>query len=136
MKRKNQIDMGMKDSKTLWLALCLFCMATTTLLAQSSSGRYVPCDELPDLMTKYQADQSSLVRFYSPATAAGRWWGRVSDAGGSPERRARYVQLRNDYIAQLEKLDFASLPQECKVDYILFKRDLERDNAQAKEKEA
>jgi len=129
--------MGMKTTKTLRMALCLICMgATLNALSQAPQRLYVPCDELPDLMTKYQADHSSLVRFYSPATSGGRGWGRTYDSGGSPERRARYTQLRKDYITQLEKLDFGSLPQECKVDYILFKRDLERDNAQAKEKEA
>lgn len=127
----------MNTTNALRLALCLFGLATSlNLSAQNAQGLYVPCDELPDLMTKYQADHSSLVRFYTPATPGNRGWGRSYDAGGSPERRARYVQLRNEYLARLEKLDFNALPQECKVDYILFKRDLERDNAQAKEKEA
>jgi len=129
--------MGMKNTIALRLALCLICLgASLNLRAQSSQGLYVPCHELPDLMTKYQADHSALVRFYTPAPPGNRGWGRTYDAGGSPERRARYAQLRNEYLAQLDALDFNALPQECKVDYILFKRDLERDNALAKEKEA
>ncbi|MEH6681826.1 MAG: DUF885 family protein [Sediminicola sp.] len=90
---------------------------------------FVPCQELPDLMTKYDADESALVRFYSPASS-GRY-GRVSDPGGSQERRERMTQLRQDYLGKLHKLDFNSLPQECKVDYILFQRDLESEISKA-----
>src|SRR5262249_51306512 len=42
----------------------------------------------------------------------------------SPELRARLGALDREYLAKLEGLDFGSLPQECKVDYILMKRDL------------
>ena len=69
---------------------------------------YVPCQEMPDVMTKYEADYGALVRFYAPGSS-GRW-GRTNDPGGSPERRARMTKLRNDYLAKLAKLDFNALP--------------------------
>ncbi|RIV50393.1 DUF885 domain-containing protein [Flagellimonas taeanensis] len=84
-------------------------------------------------MTKYGADYSALVRFYAPGARGS--WGRTSDPGGSPERRERMTKLRNDYLAKLAKLDFNALPQECKADYVLFKRDLEKENTEAKEQE-
>jgi hypothetical protein len=43
----------------------------------------------------------------------------------SPEKRERYKQLAVDYISKLKVLEFNSLPQGCKADYILFKRDLD-----------
>ncbi|TRZ45429.1 DUF885 domain-containing protein [Robertkochia solimangrovi] len=85
-------------------------------------------------MTKYNADHDALVRFYSPASRG--YYGRTFDAGGSPERRIRMSELRKDYLSKLSKIDFEGLPQECKVDYILFKRDLEKEVAAAVEKEA
>ncbi|MEE1963710.1 DUF885 family protein [Allomuricauda taeanensis] len=107
---------------------------STSLNAQAKQeALYVPCEEIPDLMTKYGADYSALVRFYAPGARGS--WGRTSDPGGSPERRERMTKLRNDYLAKLEKLDFNALPQECKADYVLFKRDLEKENTEAKEQE-
>lgn len=107
---------------------------STSLNAQAKQeALYVPCEEIPDLMTKYGADYSALVRFYAPGARGS--WGRTSDPGGSPERRERMTKLRNDYLAKLAKLDFNALPQECKADYVLFKRDLEKENTEAKEQE-
>jgi uncharacterized protein (DUF885 family) len=48
----------------------------------------------------------------------------ISTEGGSPEKRARLDELCHEYLKKLDGIDFKSLPQECKVDYILFKRDL------------
>jgi len=41
------------------------------------------------------------------------------------KKRARLEALYRDYLKKLEQIDFKSLSQECKVDYILFKRDLD-----------
>jgi len=60
--------------------------------------------------------------------------GASFDGVGSPERREKLTALYQDYLARLEKLDFKSLPQECKADYILFKRDMnEKLRTSAKE---
>ncbi len=116
-------------------AMLLMGSISMSLNAQSQEvALFVPCEEMPDLMTKYSADQSALVRFYAPG-ASGRW-GRTFDPGGSPERRERMTKLRNDYLAKLQELDFNALSQECKADYVLFKRDLEMENAEAEEQEA
>ncbi|SHG16180.1 protein of unknown function [Arenibacter palladensis] len=126
----------MGNKKKLWVASFFLIMGSISmsLTAQTQEiSLYVPCEEMPDLITKYSADYNVLVRYYSPSSI-GRW-GRKLNAGVSPECRERLTKLREDYLAKLRKLDFNSLPQECKVDYILFKRDLEKENMEAKEQE-
>src|SRR5579863_9225347 len=105
------------------------CMATSALLftaggtgrAQVSPDPYVPCQEMPALMENYQADARAITRFYNSSFYGTRF--RGSDAV-SPELRARLGALDRQYLNKLEGLDFNALPQECKVDYILFRRDL------------
>ena len=127
----------MRNKTKIWVASFFLMMGSVSmsLMGQTQEiALYVPCEEMPDLMTKYKADYNVLVRYYSPS-ASGRW-GRKLKAGASPECRERLTKLRQDYLAKLQKLDFNSLPQECKVDYVLFKRDLEKENVDAKEQEA
>ena len=63
------------------------------------------------LLTQYEADQRSLSRFYVVT--------------GSPERRERFQQLNSDYLKQLEQLDFDRMTTDSRVDYLLFKRDVQ-----------
>ncbi|MBK1438690.1 DUF885 family protein [Parapedobacter sp. ISTM3] len=70
----------------------------------------VPCQEVPHLIQQFAADRRAINRFYVVTM--------------SPERRARLVALYNDYLKFLAQLDFDALNQECKVDYILFQRNL------------
>jgi hypothetical protein len=74
------------------------------------SRDYVPCNEMPDVMQNYYADITALDRVYI--------------VKGSPEKRERYKKLAEDYLSKLKGIQFSSLPQECKADYVLFKRDL------------
>ena len=98
-------------------------LAPSATKAQVSPNAYVPCQEMPDLMENYNADVRALVRFYT-----GNFFGSRNDGnamtGGSPDKRARLEALNHEYLDKLARLDFKSLPQECKVDYILFQRDL------------
>jgi uncharacterized protein (DUF885 family) len=99
-----------------------------------SKNEYVPCQEMPDLMQNYNADYRALVRFYTPSTGnAFRGGGSADAAYGSPEKRERLDKLNKEYLKKLEALDFNSLPQECKVDYVLFKRDINEKIRQAAE---
>jgi len=108
------------------------CMAISALLfsasgtgrAQMSPAPFVPCQEMPKLIEDYQADARAITRFYNSSFYGTRF---RSGEAVSPELRARLGVLDRDYMGQLEKLDFGGLPQECKVDYILFRRDL-REN--------
>ena len=117
--------------KGFFSALILSSLALCTIDAQSQDDSFVPCQVMPMLITNHEADMSDLVRYYSPSN--GFRWGRISDSGGSQERRDRIVELKEKYLAELSKIDFEELPQECKVDYILFKRDLNNDINEAKQ---
>ncbi|MBS1604327.1 MAG: DUF885 family protein [Bacteroidetes bacterium] len=102
--------------------------------AQISPDPYVPCQEMPNLIENYNADLRSLVRFYTSSYFGGRGaqgGNFVQTEGGSPEKRARLNTLYHEYLDRLERLDFKSLPQECKVDYILFRRELDGKLQQA-----
>jgi uncharacterized protein (DUF885 family) len=78
---------------------------------------------MPNMMQNYYADIWALNRVY------------IVD--GSPEKRERYKKVAVEYLGRLKQLDFNSLPQECKADYILFKRDLNEAvyDAETEEKE-
>ena len=92
--------------------------------AQVSPDPYVPCQEMPLLIEQYNADASAIIRYYNTSFYGSRNGGDQSTEGGSPEKRRRLEELDRDYLQKLEPIDFDHLPQECKVDYILFKRDL------------
>ena len=105
----------MKEVKINYYFLLFLVFANSIIQAQNEvlDVVFVPCEEMPNIMVKYDADYKSLSIAYI--------------VGSSPERNARFDQLYNDYIKQLNAIDFASLPQECKADYILFKRDLKEN---------
>jgi len=112
---------------TAKLALCFLSLYTGTVVAQTNN-EYVPCQEMPNIIQNYQADYRALQRFYTPSdnnSPFGRGGG--GDEADSPEKRERLDQLYKEYLQKLEKLNFKSLSQECKADYILLKRDLEEN---------
>ena len=104
--------------------------------AQISPDPYVPCQEMPDLMQNYEADLHALTRFYTSAFYGSHYQGNVSIDGASPLIRARFDSLYREYLAKMDGIDFNGLPQECKVDYILFKRDLKEKLRSAAEEAA
>jgi len=67
--------------------------------------------EMRPLIERYTVDRGSLMRSY-PAS--------ISSA-----RQARFRQFYSDWLAQLQKLNFDSMGQEGKVDYLLLKNHLE-----------
>lgn len=67
--------------------------------------------EVNNLMVQYNADRGSLGRFYAVPF--------------SPERNARFVQFQQEYLKKLEALPFDQFNTGSRVDYILFKRNLD-----------
>ena len=67
--------------------------------------------EMRAAIERYTVDRGSLQRSYPVAT--------------SPTRRDRFRKLYNEWLASLQKLDFDSMSQDGKIDYILFKNHLE-----------
>lgn len=100
--------------------------------AQMSPDAYAPCQQMPSLIQNYTADYRALSRFYSPSVSGGRggFGGGFEQAMGSPEKRQRLLQLVQDYQRKLAAVPFSQLSQECKADFILFKRDLAQRAAQ------
>ena len=71
--------------------------------------------EVAPLMIQFRADEGSVKRFYF--------------VQNSPERRQRLTALYKDYILQLEKLPFETMSTGGKVDFLLFRRNLENEIA-------
>jgi hypothetical protein len=108
----------------LILTSLIFCCSFT--LTEQMSKEYVPCNDMPNIIQNYYADITALNRVYI--------------VNGSPEKRERYQKLAEDYLNKLKQLNFDSLTQGCKADYVLFRRDLNeavfQDNVEAKEYDA
>jgi len=107
--------------KIIFVAVLL--VVSVLSLPAQMNATYVPCNDMPNIMQNYYADVTALNRVY------------IVD--GSPEKRERYKNLAEDYLTRLNKISFGTLPQGCKADYVLFKRDLNeavfRANIEAKE---
>jgi len=69
--------------------------------------------ELRSLIERYVADRGSLSRSYPVEI--------------SPARQARFKQFYSDWLATLAKLNFDSLSQDGKVDYLLFRTHLNHE---------
>lgn len=124
--------------KHIHLLLLLVSMQLSiAALAQVSKETYAPCQEMPSLIQNYNVDSRTLGRYYSPASnrgGGGFGGGGADQSIGSPEKNKRLQELVQDYLKKLAAINFKTLSQECKVDYILFKRDLtERSNQLATE---
>ena len=103
---------------------------------QNNNILYLQASEMTDAMVQYNADRSTILRFYSTGSPQGEW--RTNEPGGvyhSPERRQRLLTLTEEYFGQLQKLPFEKMSVNGKVDYILFKRNLENEQYQLQEQQ-
>jgi uncharacterized protein (DUF885 family) len=82
-----------------------------TMTAAGQTALYQQSSEVNNLMVQYEADRGSLSRFYF--------------VENSPYRRDRLVTLNTGYLKQLQQLNYESLPTGSRIDYILFKRNLD-----------
>jgi len=76
-----------------------------------SPNSKTPESELRPQIERYTLDRGSLTRSYPVA---------ISNA-----RRERFRKFYSDWLASLQKLDFDSMSEDGKIDYILFKNHLE-----------
>ena len=91
--------------------LLILGMLLTTISSMAQSVLYQQTSEVNNLMVQYEADRGSLERFYFVVN--------------SPERRERFVVLNSDYQKQLQQLNYDNLPVGSRVDYILFRQELD-----------
>lgn len=78
--------------------------------AEPANGK-TPVSEMRASIERYALDRGSLTRSYP--------------VNMSPTRRDRFKKFYGDWLASLNSLDFDSMSQDGKVDYVLFKNHLE-----------
>lgn len=94
--------------------LILFCSFFITIAtAAQNAHKSKNIKTVQQLMSHYEADRGSLRRFYVIQS--------------SPERRARFEKLNHNYLQQLQQMAFYKMPTGERVDYILFKRKLDKE---------
>lgn len=81
--------------------------------ASSTTAEDTGQSEMRPIIEYYIADRGSLQRSYPVAI--------------SPARHARFRKFYSDALDRIQKLDFDSMSQEGKVDYILFRSHLEHE---------
>ncbi|TWV99215.1 DUF885 domain-containing protein [Chitinophaga pinensis] len=91
--------------KLIYCLLTAGCLITSRVTAQEK--------DMVSLQQHYNADRGSLLRFY-----------RIENA---PERRDRFKVFYNDYLQQLNRLDFDKLAVGERVDYVLFRLKLQEE---------
>jgi uncharacterized protein (DUF885 family) len=78
---------------------------------ETMNGKATPVSEMRAAIERYSVDRGSLTRSYP--------------VGMSAARRDRFKKFYHDWLVSLQSLDFDSMSQDGKVDYILFKNHLE-----------
>lgn len=91
----------------------------------ASTGLYAQTSEMANTMIQYDADRESINRFYATGASEEDYYRRRGTEYNTPERRARLLELIDDYNAKLKALPFDKMNVNGKVDYILFKRNLD-----------
>jgi uncharacterized protein (DUF885 family) len=82
-----------------------------TSSAADPNGGKTPVSEMRSSIERYTVDRGSLARSYPVAV--------------SRSRRERFKKFYEEWLASLPSLDFDSMSQDGKIDYILFKNHLE-----------
>ncbi len=89
------------------VVLLVVCTFVTAAFAQTTTTN----SEMRAAIERYTADRGSLTRSYPVAI--------------SPARRARFKKFFEERLTSLKSLDFDSMSQDGKIDYLLFKNHLE-----------
>jgi uncharacterized protein (DUF885 family) len=96
------------------LLLILLCLSNLPFAQnRKPTDTYYQTGAIQPVMVNYNADKRNLTRFYTIIN--------------SPERRERFKKFTQDYLKQLQQLDFDKMKTSDKVDYILFKRQLDNE---------
>lgn len=117
--------------KHLTLTAMIACGTLLGLNAQSISSNlerlYEQASEVSGIVVRYQNDVRAIEYAYGPMTG-GRGSGSASNVY-APEQLERLAHLNQQYLAELEALDFDSFSIHGQVDYILLKRKIEQSQA-------
>lgn len=121
--------------QTLIIFLLVSLMPVVQLSAQQTNNLYSQTSEMADAMIQYDADKASILRFYSTASSENFFMRQQGNNYNSPERRKRLLQLIDQYLDILKKSPFEKWNINGKVDYVLFKRNLESEQYQLLEEQ-
>lgn len=107
-------------------------MAGQTQQPGFAEALYEQASEASGLVVQYGNDVRAIDYFYGPMASAGFGrWGMAS--ANSPEQRERLLQLDNEYLTKLARLDFDAMSIHGRVDYVLLKRKIEANVMRLKE---
>jgi uncharacterized protein (DUF885 family) len=114
----------MRSARALVVVILLCCFSThvpaqtqtnggvrTKAAAVDPNGTKAPVSEMRAAIERYTVDRGSLTRSYPVAV--------------SRARRERFKKFYSEWLASLQGLDFDSMSQDGKIDYLLFKNHLE-----------
>src|SRR6185295_11818383 len=93
------------------VVVVLLCSFSLQIPGQTSNRAKESVSEMRSAIERYTVDRGSLTRSY-PVTV-------------SRARRERFKKFYSDWLASLQSLDFDSMSQDGKIDYLLFKNHLE-----------
>ena len=116
------------------IMLSTFIFSLQPAAQQNTSDLYSQTSEMADGMIQYDADKASIIRFYS-TSSQGDFQRQQGPGYNTPERRKRLLELIDQYLDKLKKLPFEKWNINGKVDYILFKRNLESEQYQLLEEQ-
>src|ERR1043166_9154401 len=93
------------------ILLCCFSIQIPAQSYISINGTKEHISEMRSAIERYTVDRGSLTRSYPVAV--------------SPTRRERFRKFYNEWLASLQSLDFDSMSEDGKIDYLHFKNYLE-----------
>src|SRR5215510_6275676 len=99
----------MRSARPLTVVVLLLCLLIH--VPAQNGAKVPPASEMRSAIERYTVDRGSLTRSYPVA---------VSSA-----RRERFRKFYNEWLASLQSLDFDSMSEDGKIDYLLFKNHLE-----------
>ena len=99
----------MRSARSLTVVVLLLCLFVQ--VPAQNGARVPPVSEMRSAIERYAVDRGSLTRSYPVAV--------------SRNRRERFRKFYNEWLASLQSLNFDSMSQEGKIDYLLFKNHLE-----------
>lgn len=114
----------MKRKLVFLLCCCVLFLESTAQSAANVDKLYEQASEVSGLVVRYANDVGAIQYFYGPMTGFG---GRGGGGVNAPEQVERLILLNQSYLDELKRLDFNSFSIHGKVDYVLLKNKIERN---------
>jgi len=99
----------MRSARSVTVVVLLLCLLVQ--ISAQNGARVPPVSEMRSAIERYTVDRGSLTRSYPVAV--------------SQRRRDRFRKFYSEWLASLQSLNFDSMSEDGKIDYLLFKNHLE-----------